>query len=242
MPLQQSKLGGSGAFLGRASDDEEYWIKVLQGPQGDRVPITEQIVGRVGKLIGAPTCAVQTIYIPKAVSGWEYRDGRTLEAGCGHASLEVSGAVEEEKGNLKHRNRDANASRHAGYFALFDWCWGDDAQGLLALTRDHEFYSHDHGHFLPPGGGRWTVAALEERLEEPHEFPDDGGGLDMLAVNELVNRLEGLERGELAFALSAIPRAWPVTTDELESVGFFLEVRAPRVAERLKTRFGGGST
>ena len=64
----------------------------------------------------------------------------------------------------------------------------------------------------------------------------------MLAVNELVNRLEGLERGELAFALSAIPRAWPVTTDELESVGFFLEVRAPRVAERLKTRFGGGST
>ena len=79
--LQQSSSGGSGAFLGLADDGYRYWIKPLNNAQGQRVPITEQIVGRAGKLVGGPTCEVRTITITDAFAGWEFRPGFTLEPG-----------------------------------------------------------------------------------------------------------------------------------------------------------------
>ena len=53
MALQQSKAGGSGAFLAAGNDGLRYWVKTLNNGQGERVPATEQIIGRVGSLIEA---------------------------------------------------------------------------------------------------------------------------------------------------------------------------------------------
>ena len=64
-PLLKSSVGGSGAFLGHADDQRRYWIKpLLNSDQGTRVPITEQIVGRVGALIGAATGEVVLLPYP----------------------------------------------------------------------------------------------------------------------------------------------------------------------------------
>jgi hypothetical protein len=240
-PLRQSSAGGAGAFLGKASDGEQYWIKVPNGPQGDRVPITEQIVGRAGGIIGACTCGVRSIEIPDSLDGWEFRAGHTLQECIAHASSAVFQGVEPPKAQcLGDRGKDDNAARHVTYFALYDWCWGGDVQGLLDISDDRRFYSHDHGWFLPPEGRSWNVAELEAKVDEPHELPTDGAGLDFLAVAATAGQLEKVTRSDLEGMLEKIPRDWPVSNDELEAVGFFLERRAPAVAERLRSRFGGG--
>lgn len=235
--LQQNPCGGSGAFLALASDGNRYWVKTLNGPQGNRVAITEQIVGGAGALIGAPVCEVTVVYVPKDLGGWEFRPGHKLQPGCAHGSRALEDVI-EEKGCLDHRQLDENSIRHVGYYALYDWCWGDDVQGLLVVSEDRKFCSHDHGLFLP-GGTSWDPQNLEQHIDDPHELSFDGAGLDLIEVERVASRLESVTRDEILRVVSRIPRAWPVSDGHLEAVGYFLEQRAPAVASRLRIRFGG---
>jgi hypothetical protein len=235
-PLSQSTTGGSGSFPCLGSDGRRYWVKTLNGPQGSRVPVTEQLIGRAGAIMEAPTCFVEVIFIPKAFVGWEFRPGYQIQRGFAHASLAVENSVEEKA--LSHRNCDENSVRHAGYFAMYDWCWGDDLQGLLSLDRDNEFHSHDHGHFLP-GGPAWDVASLKAHHGDPHPLAMDTSGLSVVELNRVAVKLEAITRGEILAVVSRIPRSWPVTDAELEEVGAFLEHRAPLVAARLRALAGG---
>lgn len=233
-PLKRSRQGGSAAFLGAASDGKRYWIKPLNNRQDPRVCVTEQIVGRIGELLGAPTCIVRTIEISTALAGWRFHDQATLEAGIAHASLETPNALETY--SLEHRKDDANASRHAYLLALYDLCWGDDPQWLMDVADEYSFYSHDHGLYLPDGPF-WTEASLARCIEAPREYGDDGAGLDLSTVTGIVTRLRALDDAALIAALAPIPTNWPVSETELELVGHFILSRAPQVAARLLVRF-----
>jgi hypothetical protein len=235
-PLRQGSTGGSGAFLGLADDGRHYWIKTLNnGQSSPRVPITEQIVGRVGRMIGGPMCEVRTIAILPEHAGWEFRPGLRLEAGIAHGSYEVEGCV--QTGALSNRADDENARRHAYILAIHDWCWAQDLQWLVAEADDHRYYSHDHGHYFPSGPG-WSADELQRRVDEAHEMADPDTNLDVGAIDGICGALGGLSRDAIAAPLAAIPAEWPITDNELECVGFFLEMRAPQVAERLRRRFG----
>jgi len=236
-PLQADNRGGSGAFLGLGSDGERYWIKTLNNLQGPRVPTTEQIVARAGSLIGAPACVVRTIEIPAALAGWEFRPGARLEAGVAHASLQVEPVAETRA--LDHRLEDDNARRHASILALHDWCWGGDGQWLVSMAEDNKFYSHDHGWYLPPSGPDWDIASMELYVDAGHELPAGEDGITPAIAREVAAPLRGVRRPDIADLLSRIPTVWPVTDQELECVGFFLERRAVPAAERLVSRFGG---
>jgi len=61
MPLRPSSAGGSGSFLVLADDRRRYWCKSRNNFQGPRISITEQIVGRLAALIGAPACEVALV-------------------------------------------------------------------------------------------------------------------------------------------------------------------------------------
>jgi hypothetical protein len=185
--LRPSTSGTSGAWLCRASDGNEYWVKTLNNCQGIRVPTTEQVVGRAGALIGAPTCHVEVIFIPSDLVGWEFRTGKRLERGFAHASNDVPNVV--LVGGLGDRAHDDNSVRHVGYYALHDWCWGGDTQGLEALNDGRKFYSHDHGCFLPPNNFTWDIAQLQKEVDVAHNLPIDGGGLDMIEVERVATRL-----------------------------------------------------
>jgi hypothetical protein len=59
MPFGQSPGGGgSMPFLARDDRGQRWWLKVLDNPQGGRVVVTDQVVGRVAQLIDAPVCEV----------------------------------------------------------------------------------------------------------------------------------------------------------------------------------------
>ena len=236
-PLRQGSQGSSGAFLALGDDGRRYWVKSINNAQSDRVPITEQIVGRMGALISAATCEVRIAKIPEEIGGWEFRSGLTLGPGLAHASLDVENAI--LYGQLSHRDKDDNARRHLSVMALYDWCWGDDPQWIVALGDDHRYYSHDHGCYLPPGGLGWSIDELRKCANVPHELlPGDNSGISRSMVEELAGRLQRVTRDEIFNGLCAIPSEWPATDQELEAVGEFLEMRAAEVSERLLRRFG----
>jgi hypothetical protein len=231
--------GGSwgGPFRVTASDNRDYFVKSLQTcPQTEKTSLAiEQVVASAGKLIGAPVCHTSLIRIPAALAGTVMRPGYPpLEEGLAHASLALDHA-EEKRPNLESRTNDDNKSRHVGVYALYDWCFGNDQQWLYDLDNDHALYSHDHGLYLPPAGrGLWTRADLIRQVGEPHELPDPPTELCSEAVKRFALALEAVTRSDLAGILSAIPAGWPVSDQELEALGWFLERRAPEVADRLR--------
>ena len=228
LPVEQSRRGQSGTFLAVDAEDRRWWVKPTNNLQSPRVPATELIIARVGGLIGAPACECLVVRIPEELVGWQFRQGARLEPGFAHGSLAIDSALELRV--LVHRDKDENARRHAGVYALHDWCWGNDTQWLYAAENEYQVFSHDHGHFLP-GGPNWTRGALTTHVDEPHVLsrPAPEG----VNFQGIADRLREVSRDSIAQIIQSVPASWEVSNSELEALGFFLERRAPAVAERL---------
>lgn len=231
--LQRSTSGGSASFLVLADDGNRYWCKVLDNPQGDRVPINEQLVARLGSLIGAPVCTAELVYMPGALAGWEYRNGTPLVEGWAHGSLAVEPVVETRV--LQDRALDNNARRHAGIYALYDWVGGNDPQWLV--RSDSAYFSHDHGHYLP-GGPAWTEATLQAAASSPFELGVPPLALDADELDRLAAALTGVTEEEIAACASKVPAQWPVSDAELDAVVAFVFSRRLTVAGRLRALSG----
>jgi hypothetical protein len=229
LPLRQSTGGASGSFLVAGDDGRRYWCKSLNNLQGARVPVTEQIVGRFGRLLGVAVCEVALVHLD-GIAGWEFRSGRLAERGWAHGSLAVDPALETR--DLARRSEDDNRRRHAGFYALNDWLLGSDQQWLCAPDEDNAYYSHDHGLYL--GGLAWTSDLLEQFAATPMPLSIDPTGLDRDELERLADRLEKLGREEMEAELSKIPAHWPVTDEELLAVIDTAHTRRAAVAERLR--------
>jgi hypothetical protein len=235
--------GGSwgGPFRATARDsggrNADYFVKSLQTCQpGQQASLAiEQVVGAAGRLIGAPVCRTSLIRIPAALAGTPTRPASPpLEAGLAHASRALDHA-EEGRPALASRANDDNRRRHVGVYALYDWCFGTDQQWLYDLDDDRRLYSHDHGLYFPPTNqGLWTRADLIALVDEPHELPDPPTDLSAEAAKAIALALESVTRSDLAKILRAVPAGWPVTDQDLEALGWFLERRAPEVASRVR--------
>jgi hypothetical protein len=234
--LRQSTIGGSGSFLVRADDDRRYWCKVLNNPQNStRVPINEQIVGRLGKAIGVGVCEPVLVAIPDELADWEFRPGHRLQPGWAHGSLAVEGVVETH--TLDHRSEDDNAQRHAGFIALNHWLTSGDGQWLVCGDEENKYYSHDHGHyFSAQSGPNWTKESLEAQVGAA--APDLPGGTDRLEgaeLSRLADALEALTAEDIARELSKLPSDWPVSDEELEAMVVFADARREPTVSRLCT-------
>lgn len=174
---------------------ERWWVKPLNNNQGERVAVTEAVVGAAGALVGAPVCDSAIVFLPPEIEGWEFRPGTTIASGYGHGSRGVDNAVEHR--SLLYRDRDDNARRHVGVFAIYDWCWGGDDRWLHAETEDRMLYSHDHGWYLPETGPTWNVDALISRVGQAHVASWPPSGLDAEVVAACSERLRTLTRDDL---------------------------------------------
>lgn len=230
--IDQSSAGTSGTFLAEDSTGAKWWVKPLNNTQSPRVVVIETIVAGAGHILGAPVCETAVVTLTEDVCGFEFRPGSMTKPGLAHACRNVDGAGEIK--TLLHREDDHNRSRHAGVFALWDWCWGDDGQWLYSATADNKLFSHDHGLYFP-GGIHWTKDSLEQHVDETHHLAGPINGIDGDEVARLADRLRNVTDSELVEVLRNIPMSWPVTDEELETVGWFLQHRAVPVADRLGT-------
>lgn len=236
-PLGQTGAGGSQPFLVRADDECRYWCKALNNPQGARVPINEQIVGRLGSAIGVGVCMPMLVEIPSDLVGYKYTAGYELEEGWVHGSRAVDGTTETR--TLDHRGEDDNPTRHAGFLALHEWLFGGDGQWLVLGEEDNKYFSHDHGHyFAGQGGPDWTIQGLQQNPDaDAAELLEPGGqGLDSAELSRLADVLEALTAEDIASHLAKLPATWPVSNEELSAVGEFADARREAVASRLRER------
>ncbi|MET7333847.1 HipA family kinase [Nonomuraea sp. NPDC005650] len=217
-----------------ASDGRRYFVKALGGCQefARGSLAIEYVVAELGRLIGAPVCGNSLIRIPEDLADWPMPFGK-LQPGIAHANAAIGRAVEARPA-LQHRAQDDNRSRHVGLYALYDWCFGDDAQWLHDVDDDRAIYSHDHGLYLPPHDGSIRADLLRRCADESNELPDPADGLDAEAVRRVSEALERINRDALVKVVRGVPASWPVTDDDLEALGWFLEHRAPAVAARLR--------
>ncbi|MGN6545181.1 MAG: HipA family kinase [Aureliella sp.] len=228
--LQEAK-SCSKPFRATASDGKQYWVKVVDQSSVGRLAVTELIVGACGRLIGAPVCDSTRVAIPEQLEGVALASGRVLHAGIAHGSLHLENSFEQKAVYPSYRRNDDNRRRHAGYYALYDWCWGADPQWLHQASKDYATFSHDHGLFLP---APWTRAAWEPLVSEPHEFWADCRGFDDNEFERLANALEAVSQQTIVGILQTVPESWPVTDEELAVIGCFLFHRAGTAAERVR--------
>jgi hypothetical protein len=231
MPLRASLAGASGSFLVLADDGRRYWCKAINNFQGPRVPVTEQIVGRLGRLLDAPSCEVELVRVD-AIAGWEFRpgSGRTVEPGWAHGSIAVEPAVETR--SLDHRTEDDNRRRQCGIYALCDWLAGSDVQWLYCVSEDNAYYSHDHGYYLT--GPDWTSEGLAAARDASFALSVPPEHLDREELSRLAEALEALRREDIDAELSKLPKNWPVTDNDLDAAAEFADVRRVGVAARLR--------
>jgi HipA-like protein len=231
-PIAPSTAGGSGSFLALGDDGRRYWCKTLNNLQNARVPVCEQIVARLGDLLGIAGCRSKLINIPPTLAGWQFHpSGKQLETGWAHGSVPVDPALETRA--LDHRTDDENAVRQAGFFVLYDWLLGADPQWLIATADENAYHSHDHGYYL--GGPEWSEASLTAALGAPHELGMPGAGLSDVELARLAGELETLSAEQVIQALSGLPLSWPITEDELEAVLEFSMERRQDVADRARS-------
>lgn len=226
----------SSPFRVVGSDRVDYFVKSIDNcPAGMQATLAaELVVAGVGRLIGAPVIRTVVIEIPAALAGYEPRPGTPISAGLAHASAALERADEMGRPGLYARTQDDNRTRHVGVYALFDWCFGSDQQWLYDIDDDRRLYSHDHGLYLPTGWWADSVS-LTASVDHPHVLPDPPSGLSPTAVDEVAGKLEAVTRDDIASILNQVPASWPVTNQVLETLGWFLEQRAPGVASRVRT-------
>lgn len=217
-----------------ASDGRRYFVKALGGCQefARGSLAIEYVVAEVGRLIGAPICENVLIRIPGDFADWPMPFGK-LQPGIAHASAAIEVAVEQRRA-LRHRMQDDNSRRQVGIYALYDWCFGDDAQWLHDVNNDRAIYSHDHGLYLPPHDGSVRADLLQLCADEPNALHDPPDGLDAQAIKSVSDALERIDRDALVKVVRGVPASWPVIDDDLEALGWFLEHRASAVAARLR--------
>ena len=202
--------GGSQPQKAVSFDGRSWWVKPTTNPQGPHVPVTEYVVGRLGRLIEAPVCTVALVEIPADI------ETPQCPSGIAYGSLDVPGTVNIGP-PLQHRSEDDNAPRQVGVHALFDWCFGDDAQWLYDLADDWKLHSHDHGFYFPPAGQTWDSGALRASVSDAHPLPDPmPDGLLPAAVEDFADRLGAVTRAQLQEVLESVPPSWPVPDSELE--------------------------
>jgi hypothetical protein len=75
---------------------------------------------------------------------------------------------------------------------------------------------------------------LQRCVDEPNELADPSDGLAPEAIRRVSEALERIDRDALVKVVRGVPASWPVTHDDLETLGWFLEHRAPAVAARVR--------
>ena len=230
MPSSSFTFGDSCLWQGYSKDGTGYWIKGANNPQGPKVPINEFVVSRVGQLIGAAVCRVELVEPAPELLGTQLPFGQTIASGIASGSQDIGGA--EERRVLDRRTDDTNRKRHVGMYAIYDWCWGVDAQYLYRVGGDWEVHSHDHGNFF--SGPSWTEGDLLARVNMPHELGTARSGLDSAAKEEVADAIEAVTTMDIEAILRQVPASWGATDRELEALGWFLDSRTAAVATRIR--------
>lgn len=137
------------------SDGKQY---VIKGSHNGRQLITDNMIGRLGQLLGAPVGEIGFANIPQDLKNAQ-PEMADIGIGIGHATVWVPGC--SEKQSIANVALPENRPRFALLLVLYSWTVSNDPQCIYANAAPQLVYSVDHGHFLFAGNVRWTAATIQ---------------------------------------------------------------------------------
>jgi hypothetical protein len=169
----------------RCDDGHDY---VVKGAQTGRTVINEHVVGRLGKLVGAPVGQVAIVTVPDALVNAEPQMAH-VTPGPAHGSRFLPHCGDRE--NLLHTDVPENRDRFARLAILYGWMGATDHQFIYENQPPHRVHSVDHGHFF--NGPGWTEASL--------------AALPSAALDVTISTACGFTDDEVGAAAATIPLA-----------------------------------
>jgi hypothetical protein len=190
------------------NDGREY---VVKGQNAGRQIVNEQIVARLGLLLGAPIPETKIVEIPDELIKLEKKLAH-IHSGTAHGSLYLRDTYFDRC--LIATSEDVNRLRLALLAVLYGWAGANDQQYLFTNKPPRLIYSIDHGHFFP-NSPNWTAndlataqnAQLDPVLVSACNFTP-------LEIDQALEALVNINEGEILEAVAYPPTEWGITIDE----------------------------
>lgn len=200
-------------------DGREY---VIKGRQAGRAIVNDQVIGRLGLVIGAPVGIVTLVNVPQELIAVE-PSMQHMPSGVSHGCLWIPGCT--ERAWLEHALQPENRSRFALLAVLYGWVYASDHQVIYENMPPHLVHSVDHGHFLP-GGPNWTVAGLwAAAAARPEGIIVQGCGLTAIDMRSACQELRKATDPVIAEAVAVPPDDWGMIMDERIALAEYLARR-----------------
>ena len=191
----------------KCADGKEY---VVKGQQAGRQIVNDQIVARLGTMLGAPVGKPQLVEVPVELIEIEQRLVH-ISPGAAHGTLWIPQC--DDHFVLIATGEDANRTRLAHLAVLYGWVVPNDWQFLFSLSPPRLIHSVDHGHFFP-NGPNWKIEDLLEA--DPPHIPECFSDC-YFATAELSEALESLAAitvEQIIQAVASPPDEWGLTIEE----------------------------
>jgi len=192
----------------RCNDGKDY---VVKGQNAGRQIINEQIVARLGLLLGAPVVEPQIVEISAEFIEIE-KNLAHIPAGTAHGSLYLEDCFHTR--DLIATDEPKNRSRLSLMALLYGWVYAGDQQFLFKNDPPRLIYSVDHGHFFP-NGADWMVKDLVE-IEDAQIDPYllSNCNFTSLEVRQALDALAKIHEEEIIRVVAYPPEEWDITINE----------------------------
>jgi len=215
-------------------DGNAYVVKGLQlarDPAHKRVLINDQVIARLGMLIGAPVGCPALVDVPAALI-LEEAQMNHMEPGIGHGCLLLQSV--SPRLWLEHAGEPANRTRFSHLALLYGWVQSSDLQVLYETIPPYLVHSVDHGHFI--AGPGWDVAMLatapsakmESNICSACSFTED-------EIRAAIARLVQVSDTMIAGAVAAPPDGWAFSVDERVALALYLTKRRDELLAHIAT-------
>ena len=202
---------------------ETYHLKAMQ-PANAAMPwvaTAEQVVGRIGTLIGAPVPDVRHVDVPQDLVNAEPEMSH-MTCGLAHGSRTIPNT--SDKLGVQTAGSQRNREAYSALGVLYGWTVAGDPQLIRTMDAAQDVYSVDHGYFFP-GGPNWNAGSLGGREAARPDQQFLVNGAEPNKVDEAIVRAKGVTDAQLAGLIGSSCPAWGVPLTDLVALAKFLSHR-----------------
>ena len=197
-------------FLALASDDNYYWCKEIQNPDGYESIINEIVASEIGSAIGAPIRTWEIIDVPKELNRERVDKRKTLREGPVFGSLNIHGGdVDLMDRGIEFVERDGNYQRIPKLIALWLLCNARELQVIFDHDDESKIYSIDHGLWFGSDNRMWEMAPDDLKSGQV-AVPGLNRPIPSVQWEEAIDKVKSLHRSNFSGVMEIFPKEWGV--------------------------------
>lgn len=211
-------------------DDGRDWV--VKGIHAGHQAVADQILGRVGRSLGAPVPEVGLVRLHSDLLANDVRLAAYSDPIC-HGTVYQPGFG--DRAGFDHAKE--NGRSYALLAAFYGLCGASDHQVIFSVNPPPTVMSVDHGCFLL-GGQQWTTESLET-LPTSADLDSQVVAASPPSVPHLEEVLEavvGLSDEALALAVASPPASWGITLDARVRAAMLLAARRDSLVTAIQRR------